>query len=83
LRCAARPFASHYLAQFSVNLAGLQQPVRNGVVKVTDFNALLQHIHYSTDIKIALTYQHPELDIVRDAINSRHTLRHTGETATA
>jgi integrase len=36
-----------------------------------------------TDVKIAMTYQHPELDIVRDAINSRHTLRHTGETATA
>lgn len=34
-----------------------------------------------TDVKIALTYQHPELDIVRDAINSRHTLRHTGENA--
>ncbi len=33
-----------------------------------------------TDVKIALTYQHPELDIVRDAIDSRHTLRHTGET---
>ena len=33
-----------------------------------------------TDVKIAMTYQHPELDIVRDAINSRHTLRHTGET---
>lgn len=33
-----------------------------------------------TDIKIAMTYQHPELDIVRDAINARHTLRHTGET---
>jgi len=32
------------------------------------------------DVKIAMTYQHPELEIVRDAINSRHTLRHTGET---
>jgi integrase/recombinase XerD len=32
-----------------------------------------------TDVKIALTYQHPELDIVPEAINSRHTLRHTGE----
>jgi integrase len=32
-----------------------------------------------TDVKIALTYQHPELDIVRDAIDERHTLRHTGE----
>ena len=32
------------------------------------------------DVKIAMTYQHPELEIVREAINSRHTLRHTGET---
>lgn len=31
-----------------------------------------------TDVKIALTYQHPELDIVREAIDSRHTARHTG-----
>jgi integrase len=29
------------------------------------------------DVKIAMTYQHPELEIVREAINSRHTLRHT------
>jgi integrase len=33
-----------------------------------------------TDIKIAMTYQHPELDIVRDAINARHVLRHSPET---
>jgi integrase len=32
------------------------------------------------DVKIAMNYQHPELEIVRDAINSRHTLRHTAET---
>jgi integrase len=32
------------------------------------------------DVKIAMTYQHPELEIVREAINSRHTLRHTGGT---
>jgi len=35
-----------------------------------------------SDVKIAMTYQHPE-EIVRAAIYSRHTLRHTGETATA
>ena len=35
-----------------------------------------------TDIKIAMTYQHPELDIVRDAINARHVLRHGEETTT-
>jgi integrase len=29
------------------------------------------------DVKSAMTYQHPELEIVREAINSRHTLRHT------
>lgn len=33
------------------------------------------------DVKIAMTYQHPELEVVRRALNSRHTLRHTGETA--
>jgi len=32
------------------------------------------------DVKIAMNYQHPELEIVRDAINARHTLRHTAET---
>lgn len=35
------------------------------------------------DVKIAMTYQHPELEIVRGALNSRHTLRHTGETTSA
>jgi integrase len=33
------------------------------------------------DVKIALTYQHPELDIVRDAIDARHVLRHRDENA--
>jgi integrase len=32
------------------------------------------------DVKIAMTYQHPELEIVRAAINSRHTLRHAAVT---
>jgi integrase len=32
-----------------------------------------------TDIKIAMTYQHPELDIVREAINARGTLYGTPE----
>jgi len=36
-----------------------------------------------TSVKVAMNYQHPELDIVRDAINSRHILRHTGETHTS
>lgn len=35
-----------------------------------------------TDVKIAMHYQHPELDIVREAINSRHTLRHTDKNTT-
>jgi integrase len=30
-----------------------------------------------TDVPTALKYQHPELEIVREAINARHTLRHT------
>jgi hypothetical protein len=27
-----------------------------------------------------MTYQHPELDVVREAINSRHVLRHSAKT---
>ena len=30
------------------------------------------------DVKTAMKYQHPEMQIVRDALNSRHILRHTG-----
>jgi site-specific recombinase XerD len=30
------------------------------------------------DVKIALTYQHPELDILRDAINARHVFTAQG-----
>ena len=30
------------------------------------------------DVKTAMKYQHPELEGVRDVLNSRHTLRHTG-----
>jgi integrase len=30
------------------------------------------------DVKTAMKYQHPELEIVRMALDSRHTLRHTG-----
>jgi len=33
-----------------------------------------------SDVKTAMRYQHPELNAVRDAINSRHILRHTTET---
>jgi integrase len=31
------------------------------------------------DVKTAMKYQHPELEIVRQALNARHILRHTGE----
>jgi site-specific recombinase XerC len=34
------------------------------------------------DVKSAMVYQHPELEIVRDAINSRHIERHTVKTST-
>jgi len=46
--------------------------------KTGNLKAVMDTMGHS-DVKIAMTYQHPELDIVRDAINSRHTLRHTGE----
>jgi integrase len=32
-----------------------------------------------TDVKAAMKYQHPELQIVRQALNALHTLRHAGE----
>lgn len=50
--------------------------------KTGNLKAVMDAMGHS-DVKIAMHYQHPELDIVRAAINSRHTLRHTGETATA
>ena len=33
------------------------------------------------DVATALKYQHPELELVREALNSRHIPRHTGEGA--
>lgn len=50
--------------------------------KTGNLKAVMDAMGHS-DVKIAMTYQHPELEIVRTAINSRHTLRHTGETETA
>lgn len=50
--------------------------------KTGNLKAVMDAMGHS-DVKIAMHYQHPELDIVRAALNSRHTLRHTGETATA
>jgi integrase len=44
--------------------------------KTGNLKAVMDTMGHS-DVKIAMTYQHPELAIVRDAINSRHTLRHT------
>jgi integrase len=35
------------------------------------------------DPATAMKYQHPEVEIVREALNSRHTLRHTSETEAA
>ncbi|HTC94366.1 MAG TPA: site-specific integrase [Terriglobales bacterium] len=46
--------------------------------KTGNLKAVMDTMGHS-DVKIAMTYQHPELDVVRDAINSRHTLRHTGK----
>jgi integrase len=45
--------------------------------KTGNLKAVMDTMGHS-DVKIAMTYQHPELDIVREAINSRHTFRHTG-----
>ena len=50
--------------------------------KTGNLKAVMDAMGHS-DVKIAMTYQHPELEIVRAAINSRHTLPHTGETGNA
>ena len=47
--------------------------------KTGNIAAVMNSMGHS-DVKTAMTYQHPELNVVRDAINSRHTLRHTAET---
>jgi integrase len=46
--------------------------------KTGNIAAVMNRMGHS-DVKTAMTYQHPELN-VRDAINSRHILRHTAET---
>jgi site-specific recombinase XerD len=47
--------------------------------KTGNIAAVMNSMGHS-DVKTAMTYQHPELSVVRDAINSRHILRHTTET---
>ncbi len=36
-----------------------------------------------TSVSVAMNYQHPGVEIVREAINARHILRHTGQTDNA
>ncbi len=47
--------------------------------KTGNLAAVMNSMGHS-DVKTAMTYQHPELNVVRDAINSRHVLRHSAET---
>jgi hypothetical protein len=47
--------------------------------KTGNIAAVMNSMGHS-DVKTAITYQPPELNVVRDAINSRHILRHTAET---
>lgn len=47
--------------------------------KTGNIAAVMNSMGHS-DVKTAMTYQHPELNVVRDAINSRHILRHSAET---
>ena len=49
--------------------------------KIGNLRAVMDAMGHS-DAKIAMTYQHPELEIVKVAINSRHTLRHIGKLET-
>jgi len=42
-------------------------------------HARLDSVGVPLVLKIAMNYQQPELEIVRDAINSRHTLPHTAQ----
>jgi integrase len=48
--------------------------------KTGNISAAMNSMGHS-DVKTAMTYQHPGLNVVRDAINSRHILRHSAETA--
>jgi len=50
--------------------------------KTGNLKAVMDAMGHSS-VSVAMNYQHPELDIVRDAINARHILRHTGQTPTA
>ena len=47
--------------------------------KTGNIAAVMNSMGHS-DVKTAMTYQHPELNVVRDAINSRHILWYTAET---
>lgn len=47
--------------------------------KTGNLKATMQALGHA-DVKSAMVYQHPELEIVRTAINARHTLRHTVQT---
>ena len=47
--------------------------------KTGNIAAVMNSMGHS-DVKTAMTYQQPELNVVRDAINSRHVLRHSAET---
>jgi integrase len=50
------------------------------VLQTTGNIAAVMNSMGHSDVKTAMTYQHPELSVVRDAINSRHVLRHSAET---
>jgi integrase len=50
------------------------------VLQKTGNIAVVMHSMGHSDVKTAMTYQHPELNVVREAINSRHILRHSAET---
>ena len=47
--------------------------------KTGNIAAVMNSMGHS-DVKTAMTYQHPELNAVRDAINSRHILPNAAET---
>ncbi|HEV2731635.1 MAG TPA: hypothetical protein VGV15_16515 [Terriglobales bacterium] len=62
--------------------AGLAHKLAAGtyVLQKTGNIAAVMNSMGHSDVKTAMTYQHPELNVVRDAINSRHISRHTAET---
>ena len=61
---------------FATRIAELRHFGTYVLQKTGNIAAVMNSMGHS-DVKAAMTYQHPEMNVVRDAINSRHILRHS------